>query len=116
MILKRGARKCRYTIPIFRKGEGTTILHRRLHARVETGAHGIVAAKTHARYADTTRVKIIALREYVERSGDGNLVIGTNRQLIAALALTRPLQRERRHAAREEHIFPMKEFFFRTYL
>ena len=72
-------------------------------------ARCVVAAEADAERADALEVEVLAAVEPVEHRRDRDLVVGPDRQLVSALALPRAVERERRHAAAQEHLLEREE-------
>ncbi len=79
-------------------------------ARLEgRGARRVVAAQAHAGRPHAAEVQIAAGGQRVEHRGDRYLVVRADVGRVSRLALPRPVERERRHPARQEGVLPAEE-------
>ena len=71
---------------------------------VRRGARRVVAAEAHAPDGDALRVEVVALLDPVAHRLRRALVVAADRDVVLGLALPRPVDGERRDAAREERL------------
>src|SRR5262249_56070564 len=79
--------------------------HAGLDALLEGGgARRIIAAEAHAPHADASGIEIAALFHGVDHRRHRDLVVAADGEVVLAFALARPVERERRQAARQERL------------